>query len=618
VPSGGLAEQILAARQRSGACKGEIMFTNHRKMALICMTLAVVTPLTAWGGSLQQNSSSNRKLGLNASQLVTLATSNQLVLERVADPGILRAWCYCGPSITWEQVPKHLWQALVAVEDRRFFAHRGLDPLGIARALKRNLLARQLIEGGSTITQQLCKNKILQSSKSLTRKIAEARCAVQLEGVMSKQQILLAYLNGTYFGHTDEGKPIIGVEQASRVYFGKSAMTVSLLESAILAGMQRAPNAYRPDRHHRESLRRAEVVLDSMVHEEFISEKAAKTALKSGTRPGRLTQVTFDFRYFRDWVLSDLSKAGLTLEPGTRIPLTLEVTTQGNAEKAFRTSLDKFSNRSERQAAFITMKLDGRVAALSGGWHYESRQFNNATQARRQPASAFKPFVYLAAVESGLTASSRLDDFPYAGEQWTESIVSHQNGRISMRSALAKSANIATIRLCRRIGAKKVAMAAKRLGITSTIPTGSCRIAIGECEVTPLELTGAYAALANGGSRVDPFGFWGATSPNGEVICWRRDSRKRVAQAKHVRMMKQMLRAVVTEGTGKPAIRINGAAGKTGTSNDGRDAWFVGFTRGQVTTVWIGKEKSSDKTKDLTGTDAARVWANIVGAFPKS
>jgi penicillin-binding protein 1A len=161
-------------------------------------------------------------------------------------------------------------------------------------------------------------------------------------------------------------------------------------------------------------------------------------------------------------------------------------------------------------------------------------------------------------------------------------------------------------------------MAAKRLGIKSQVPNDSCRIAIGESEVIPLELTGAYAALANGGTRVEPFGFWGATSPTGKALYWRTDNRKRVIQAKHARLMKEMLRAVVTEGTGRPALRINGAAGKTGTSNDGRDAWFVGFTRGQVTTVWIGKEDSPNKIKEITGTDAARVWADIVGAFPKS
>ena len=501
------------------------------KIGLICMTLAVAAPVTSWGSSLEKKSPANSKLGLTASQLVTLVTSNQLVLERAGNTQTSLASCYCGPSLAWEQVPKHLWQALVAIEDRRFFMHRGLDPLGIARAIKRNLFAGHFIEGGSTITQQLCKIKVLQSSKSFARKIDEARCALQLEGVISKQQILLAYLNGTYFGQTSDGKPIIGVEQASRFYFRKSATNLNLLEAAYLAGMQKAPNAYRPDRHPHESLNRAEAVLEAMVHEGFISKKAATASLKTGIRPGRLAPVRFDFRYFRDWVLSDLSKAGLSLKPGIRVPLTLEVTTQGNAERAFQKRLNELSEGSPREAAFITMKLDGRVVALSGGRHYGRRQFNNATQARRQPASAFKPFVFLAAVERGLKPSSRLDDFPYAGEKWTDSIVSHHNGKVSMREALAKSANIATIRLCRRIGAKKVAMAANRLGIKSQIPSDSCRIAIGESEVIPLELTGAYAALANGGTRVEPFGFWGATSLTGEALYWRTDTRKRVIHA---------------------------------------------------------------------------------------
>lgn len=580
------------------------------------LSLTVAILITTWVHP-PLSYASNRKPTLNTSQLVTLVTSNQLVFERAVD-GDLVASCYCGPTITWDQVPKHLWQALVAIEDRRFFVHRGLDLAGIARAMKRNLLAGHMMEGGSTITQQVCKNKVLRSSKTLARKIGEAKCALELEGVMSKQQIALSYLNGTYFGHTNEGNLIIGVEQASRLYFRKSVTKLNLLEAAILAGMQKAPNAFRPDRHLHEARRRAEQVLDAMVQEGFISKKTAMAARRGEVKPGHLNPITFDYRYFRDWVLSDLTQAGVSAEEGMRIPLTLEVTTQGNAEKAFRKSLNALHAGSERQAAFVTLKLDGRVAALSGGLDYSKRQFNNATQARRQPASAFKPFIYLAALENGLKTSSRLDDFPYAEEQWSKAIVSRYYGKLSMREALAKSANIATIRLCRRIGPSKVAKAIKRLGIQSPIPINSCRIAMGETEVVPIELTGAFAAFANGGIRVEPFGFWGATNARGQVVYWRMDSRKRAIEAKHARTMRTMLRVVVTDGTAKPAIRIKDAAGKTGTSNDGRDAWFVGFTRGQVTTVWIGIENSLTMKKDLTGTDAAKVWADIVSTFSKT
>jgi penicillin-binding protein 1A len=580
------------------------------------LSLTVATLIATWVHPLQSYAS-DRKPTLSTAQLVTLVTSNQLVFERTVD-GSLVASCYCGPTITWEQVPKHLWQAVVAIEDRRFFVHRGLDPVGIARAIKRNLLAGHMIEGGSTITQQVCKNKVLRSSKTLARKIDEAKCALQLEGGMSKQQIALSYLNGTYFGHTTEGNLVIGVEQASRVYFRKSVTKLNLLEAAILAGMQKAPNALRPDRHRPDALRRAEHVLEAMIEEGFISKKTALAARRAGVKPGQLRPITFDFRYFRDWVVSDLSKAGITAADGMRIPLTLEVTTQGNAEKAFRKSLNALPAGSELQAAFVTLKLDGRVAALSGGQDYSKRQFNNGTQAHRQPASAFKPFVYLAALESGLKTSSRLDDFPYAEEQWSKTIVSRHYGKLSMRDALAKSANIATIRLCRRIGPKKVANAAKRLGVKSPTSSDSCRIAMGETEVIPMELTGAFAAFANGGIRVEPFGFWGATDARGQIIYWRTDKRKRAIEAKHARSMRTMLRAVVTDGTAKPAIRIKDAAGKTGTSDDGRDAWFVGFTRGQVTTVWIGIENPLATTKDLTGTDAAKVWADIVSTFSKN
>lgn len=575
----------------------------------------MVALLSIFGLPAQQSLAADSRRNLSSRQLITLVTSNQLVFERTSDGASLIASCYCGPTITWEQVPKHLWQALVAIEDRRFFVHRGLDPVGIVRAMRRNLLAGQILEGGSTITQQVCKNKVLRSSKTLARKIDEARCALQLEGAMSKQQIALAYLNGAYFGHASEGRLIIGVEQAARQYFRKSAATLNLLEAAILAGMHKAPNAMRPDRHLPESLQRAEAVLDAMIQLGFISKKTALAARRTGIKPGRLPPVDFDFRYFRDWVLSGLSKAGVMPEEGMRVPLTLEVTTQGSAERAFRRRLALRGD--PLQTAFVTVKLDGRVAALSGGQDYASRQFNNATQARRQPASAFKPFVYLAAVESGVKTSSRLDDFPYAEEQWSRSIGGRHYGRISMREALVKSANIATIRLCRRIGPKKVAVVAKRLGIKSSIPTDSCRIAMGVSEVTPLELTGAYAAFANGGIRVQPFGFWGATDVRGDAIYWRTESRKRAIEAKHARVMKGMLRSVVTDGTAKPAAGIKDAAGKTGTSDNGRDAWFVGFTRGQVTTIWIGKENPSNKPKDLTGTDAAKVWADIVATFSK-
>jgi penicillin-binding protein 1A len=581
------------------------------------LSLTVATIIATWVNPLQSFASDHKPI-LSASQLAILVTSNQLVFERTVDGKSLIASCYCGPTVTWRHLPKHLWQALVAIEDRRFFVHGGLDPVGIARAMKRNLLARQMIEGGSTITQQVCKNRVLRTARSLARKIDEAKCAFALENMMSKQQILLSYLNGAYFGHTAEGNLIIGVEQASRSYFRKSVTKLNLLEAAILAGMQKAPNAFRPDRHLPQALRRAGLVLDAMIQEGFISKRTAAAARKAGVKPGQLRPITFDFRYFRDWVLTDLSKAGIAPEEGMRIPLTLEVTTQGNAEKAFRKSITAMHFGTERQAAFVTLKLDGRVAALSGGQDYNKRQFNNATQARRQPASAFKPFVYLAALESGFKTSSRLDDFPYAEEEWSKAIVSRHYGKLSMRDALAKSANIATIRLCRRIGPKKVVTAARRLGINSPIPTNSCRIAMGETEVIPIELAGAFAAFANGGVRVEPFGFWGATDVRGQVIYWRTDKRKRAVEAKHARSMRTMLRAVVTDGTAKPAIRIKDAAGKTGTSDDGRDAWFVGFTRGQVTTIWLGVENLLDSAKDLTGADAAKVWADVVSTFSKN
>jgi penicillin-binding protein 1A len=541
--------------------------------------------------------------------LALMVRSNQLVAQD--HDGTVTMTCYCGPQIPLSDVPLHVRQALIAIEDRRFLLHNGVDPYGIGRGVLKSIFGS--LQGGSTITQQLCKIKVLSSVRSYFRKGLDATCAFSLETLLSKDEILEAYFNGMVFGYW-RGRPIIGIEQAARFHFGKQANDLSPREGALLVAMFKSPTRYNPTTQPEAAASRAATILEAMAEEGYITRAQLRKYLTSTVRRGKLKPLEFEHRYFTDWVKRDLSRLEVNLPVGSRIILTFEATTQSLAEKSFRASLSDLGLSPTTPARFVTMKLDGRVAAMMGNWRYDVDQSNGVAGDLRQPASAFKPFIYAAALENGWKPSSKLLDGPKPGESWSVKMLDRAMGRITMSDALAYSANIATVRLLRSVGGKRVIAIARRLGITSHLRDDSA-LALGASEVSLLQLTAGFVPFANGGFAVTPRGYHGVTDANGNVIHWARNDRSVVLSPTTAKTMKAMLQRVVHEGTGRGAAKIKGAGGKTGTSDNNRDAWFIGFTRGQVTGVWAGVPAGETRKLPLAGHNLAGVWAKIVLAF---
>ena len=540
-----------------------------------------------------------------------LVKSNQLLVEQTAD-GTRQFTCLCGPQVALADIPLHVRHALIAIEDRRFRVHNGIDPYGMGRGGWR-LITRGRAEGGSTITQQLCKNRVLNRDRALLRKGNEITCAINLETVMGKDEILLAYFNGMEFGYA-QGRPIIGIEQAARIHFGKTARDLNPLEGAMLAGMMRATGRYNPSSNPQRSRERALTVLAAMEEEGYVkaSDRKRIAALKAGG--GKVAPLAFESRYFTDWVVRDLEGRGVRLQPGMRVALTFEAMTQAQTQQAFVKALKAKGARTSDAVRFVTMKLDGRVAAMMGGWSYATDQSDGVAGDVRQPASTFKPFIYAAALEKGWSPEDKILDGPRKGERWSRAMVERHYGRVSLSRALAQSANIATVRLLRDVGYDRVADLVRRLGITAALRDDDA-LALGASEVSLLQLTRGFAAFANGGVRVRPHGFVAVVDASGNVVAWPKDERQRVLTPANATAMKAMLQRVVSEGTGRGAKPVAGAGGKTGTSDGNRDAWFIGFTGGQVTGVWAGARANGTRGVAMDGAGMAWVWAKTVQSF---
>lgn len=521
--------------------------------------------------------------------LVALVESNQITFR--PDGGALAPVCICGPKVTFYQIAESAREAIVAVEDARYWDHRGIDPVGLVRAGLRTVLsAFTRVEGGSTITEQVVKNMVLDSRRNLGRKMREKALAVDLEAAMSKTEILAAYLNGISFGHV-EGRPIVGIEAASRYYFGRTAEDLSLLESAILAGMVRAPSALNYRTEPEAAMARAEVVLKAMVERDFITEAQAEQALASERPRGEAGPIGFEPRSFIAWVLENVraSHPDLEFDTSTRIPITLQVVTQSRAERAYRSALGPLLPNGT-EAAYVVAGFDGRVIAMIGQRDYARTQMNLAVDTNSQAASTFKPFSYAAAIENGAIVPS--------GDH---------------TDALARSDNAAAIRVARLVGYEEIKNLAHRMGVTSPIRVDK-GLPLGVSEVGLLEQTMAYVPFAHGGMGAKPFGYLGVVS-NGEVLAWTMPSTWRALPEKVADTMRGMLRAVVSDGTGRPASSIKGAGGKTGTSDRNRDAWFIGFTSRHVSGLWIGRPDDAPMAS-ISGTTAAAAWAKIEKVLP--
>ena len=532
--------------------------------------------------------------------IAILAADGELLANR-GDTG--------GAAVRLSELPPYLPKAFVAIEDRRFYSHFGIDPLGIVRALTRNVTGRGGVQGGSTLTQQLAKNLFLTQERTISRKIQEAILALWLEHKYSKGQILELYLNRVYFG-----SGAYGVEAAAERYYGHGAKAVTLAEAAVLAGLMKAPSKLAPDRNPEGATERAAQVITAMAQEGHITEAMAKVALANPARVHRDSGAG-SINYAADYVMDVLADTVGAIDQDLVVTTTLDHNLQSAAEHALTDELAKKGSKfGVSQGAVVTLDPNGAIRALVGGRDYGESQFNRAIAAKRQPGSSFKPFVYLTGLEHGLTPDTVREDGPINVKGWQPENYSREYfGPVTLTKALSLSLNTVAVRVGMEVGPKAVVRTAHRLGITSELQPNAS-LALGTSEVTPLEMVAAYAPFANGGIGVQPHIITRVRTADGKQLYARKTgSNGRVIEPEYVAMMNTMMEETLLTGTARKA-ELPGwqAAGKTGTSQDWRDAWFVGYTSHLVTGVWLGNDDNSPTQKASGGNLPVEIWSRFM------
>jgi len=520
---------------------------------------------------------------------------------------------HVGERVKLSELPAYVPAAFLSMEDRQFYEHQGIDPKAIVRALIADWKAGEAVQGGSTITQQLVKILFLTPERTIERKIREIGGAWTLEEHLTKDQILELYLNRIYLG-----SGAYGVDGASRVYFGKSARDLTLAEAAMLAALTRAPSAFTPRRDLEAAQLRSKVVLDAMYAAGMI---AADDVVTAAANPAVLVEPTGDLSrtYFFDAVAEEVKRLLPRVSGDLTVLTTFDPAMQDMARDTVNDVLDREGEASgASQAALVSLSPDGAIRALIGGRDYAESQFNRVTQAMRQPGSSFKPFVYLAALEDGLRpwtprsgAAINIDGYRpsnYGNRNW---------GTLTLEDALVHSVNTVAVRVGEEIGFDKVAAVAKRLGVNSQLSV-TPSLALGASEVTPLEMTGAFAAIANGGLRATPYSVVEIRNPQGRLVYKRSDAAApRVINEQLAGYMSDMMRDVVRRGTARDA-NIPGfeVTGKTGTSSSWRDAWFIGYTPQYVTGVWVGNDNFTAMNRITGGMLPSEIWHDfMIGAL---
>lgn len=514
-----------------------------------------------------------------------------------------------GANVALKDLPSYLPKAFIAIEDRRFYSHFGIDPVGVLRALVTNVLHRGVSQGGSTLSQQLAKNLFLTQERTIQRKLQEAELAIWLERKHSKDEILELYLNRVYFG-----SGAYGVEAAAQKYFGKSAKSVTVAEAAMLAGLVKSPSRLAPNRNPEGAEARAKIVLAAMADAKFITEAQAQASIghpSYNVKPAGAGTVN----YVADWIGEVLDDLVGQIDESIKVETTIDPKLQSVAEAAI---IDELAAKSVKfnvsQGALVAMTPDGAVRAMVGGRNYSDSQYNRAVTAKRQPGSSFKPFVYLTALEQGLTPDTLRQDAPIEVKGWRPENYTHEYfGAVTLTQALAMSLNTVAIRLGLEVGPKNVVRTAHRLGISSKLEPNAS-IALGTSEVSVVELVGAYAPFANGGLAVAPHVVTRIRTLSGKLLYMRQpEERNPVIDPRYVGMMNAMMRETLISGTARKA-EIPGwpAAGKTGTSQDYRDAWFIGYTANLVTGVWLGNDDNSPTKKATGGGLPVEVWTRFM------
>lgn len=536
---------------------------------------------------------------------VTILASDGSVLAR-------RGSGFAG-AVSLDKLPPYVPHAFVAIEDRRFFSHAGIDPQGIVRAMVANLKAMSVVQGGSTITQQLAKNLFLTPERSLKRKVQETMLALWLESEYDKDELLTLYLNRVYFG-----AGAYGLEAAAQRFFDKPSSRLTVPEAAMLAGLVKAPSRLAPTNNPEGAQARANIVIDAMHRYGFLASPDADTA---AAFPAELApRARTEAGYAVDWIEEQLSEFVSRADNDVTVQTTLDSGLQVAAVGAIKSGLALAGEAANvSQGALVAMSPDGAVRALVGGRDYRKSQFNRATTARRQPGSAFKAFVYLTALERGMTPLTTRRDSPvkiggYAPSNFTD----RYEGQVTLMHALSKSINTVAVRLTHEATPGSVARTARRLGIVSPLQA-NLSLALGTSEVTLTELTSAYAPFANGGTGVFPHiikrVMMTAADGTTETLFERTGGGPgRVVARANVGRMNAMLARTIADGTGRKAQIGRPAAGKTGTSQENRDAWFVGYTADLVAGVWVGNDNGASMVKVTGGRLPAQIWANFMTA----
>lgn len=507
-----------------------------------------------------------------------------------------------------EDFPQHLIDAVLVAEDKRFFGHVGFDPLAIVRALIANISAGYVVQGASTITQQLARIDYLSTDRTLKRKIQEAAIALWLEWSFSKDEILTRYLNSIFLGAAN------GVPSAARVYFGKDVRQLTLAESAMIAGLIRSPSRLSPFTDLRGTRERAGEVLDAMADAGVIdaTERVVAKAELTTIRP---TPFQASGSWFTDWLLEDSRMLAGGLEGTIRIRTTLDARLQELAQAAVNETLAKLgAQHGASQAALVAMRPDGAVVAMVGGRDYQESQFNRAVSAMRQPGSAFKLFVYHAALRAGVPLDSTLLDAPIAVGRWRPRNFGHRyRGRVSLQDAFAGSLNMPAVALAQEVGIQRVIESARELGIDADLAARPS-LALGTSEVSLLDLTGAFASVRAGVTPIEPYGLASFTIDGQSRSFNVGPPRSPTRNLPEQQQLFTLLRRVVEHGTGRAANFSPLAAGKTGTSQGFRDAWFIGFAGPLVAGVWVGNDDNSPM-HDVTGGELpARIWRRFMEA----
>jgi len=537
-------------------------------------------------------------------------TSRRVIVLKSADgqellhKGTLRL-----PSVDVKDMPADVLNAVLSIEDRHFYEHGAVDFLSMLRALRQNSQAGKIVAGGSTITQQLAKILFLGPERTYKRKIQEAAIAIWIDHHLTKSEILTAYLNNVYLGSGATGFPA-----AAKVYFGKNVDDLKLPEAAMLAGMISSPGHDDPFHDLEAARRRAAVVLDAMVDNGKLAEQSALVAKLHPATPTRTEISPPSAGWFVDWIYNKAAAVTPMLGGTVRIRTTLDLRLQQLASNVVKSTLAKYgSDKHAGQAALVAMRSDGAVVAMVGGRSYDSSQYNRAVQAERQPGSAFKLFDYYAALRQGFTPEDEILDAPIDIRGWQPgNYRRHYRGEVTLAEAFANSLNNAAVRLSQEVGIGQVISAARDLGLRARLENNPS-LALGTSEVTLLDLTSAYAAVSAGKAPVNPWGISGVQMPNDkDYLPINHPDEPQHSLGQYQAGLVQLLQGVVEHGTGRAAALQGFAAGKTGTSQDYRDAWFIGFDNSLVVGVWVGNDDHSPMQGVVGGSLPAKIWKEFM------